>query len=379
MKPLWPLLILALAAPALAQEPVRKPPAVSVAPATAGEIVETLRVTGSLVARDEVLVSVDIDGFRLVEVMADVGDVVAAGQVLARLDRRGVDIALAQSDSQLTRADAAIAQARAQISETEAALVEAEAQLTRTQALKGRGVATQDVLDQRVAAAAETRARLNSARQGLELAQADRALIEAQRRDVTLRDTKMEVRAPQGGLVLARTAKVGMLASTAAEPLFTLARDGLIELEAEVTETALARMVPGLGVAVTPAGSDRTIAGTVRLVSPAVDPATRLGRVRVALAPDPALRVGAFARGTVELARATGVVVPLTALVTERGVARIQRVVDGKVESREVETGLRSATHVEIRSGIAPGDLVILRAGSFVQQGDVVTPVEPKS
>lgn len=368
------LLALALAGTALAAEPA-KPPAVTVAPAVEREIVETLRVTGSLVARNEVVVLVDIEGFRLTELLADAGDRVAAGQVLARLDARTVDIDLAQSDSQLVRADAAIAQARAAIAEAESAQVEAELQLNRSQALKNRGVATQDVLDQRVAAASAARARLNSAKQGLELAEADRKLIEAQRREIALRGSKMEIKAPSGGLVLSRSAKVGMVASTQGAPLFTIARDGMVEMEAEVTETHLAQIAPGMAVAVTPAGAGAPIQGTVRLVSPQVDPTTRLGSLRVALPDDPRLRVGAFARGSVEIARKTGVVVPLSALVNDQDGIRVQVVVDGKVQSRKIETGLRTATDVEVRSGIAVGDQIILRAGSFVQDGDPVTPI----
>lgn len=350
-------------------------PAISTVEASTEEIVATTTVTGSLIAREEVIVGVDVEGFKIVELLAEVGDVVEAGDVLARLDAATIDIQLAQNTSQLARADAAIAQARASIAQAEAAKVEADAALARTQDLTSRGVTAQEILDQRISAAATATAQLNSARQGLEQAIADKALVEAQREELELNRSKTEIKAPASGIVLSRTARIGAIASPASEPLFRLAAEGDVELSAEVSEVGLAQLEVGMPVKVVPAGFDSAIDGEIRLIAPRIDPVTRLGEVRVSLDGTATLRPGAFARGTVEVARSTGVVVPLSALVSTDGTSTVQVVADGHIDTREVETGLRTAELIEIRSGVRPGDIVVRRAGSFVRDGDQVKAV----
>ncbi|WP_245451464.1 efflux RND transporter periplasmic adaptor subunit [Georhizobium profundi] len=379
----WAMLLFAaslLAAPmALAQEPPQTPqvraPAISTVEAREGEIATTATVTGTLVAREEVIVGVDVEGFKIVEVLAEVGDTVKAGQVLARLDAATIDILLAQNTSQLARAEAGIAQARASIAQAEAAKLEADSALERAQSLTGSGVTAQQTLDQRIAAASSAEAQLNSARQGLELAIADKALVEAQRREIDLNMTKTEIKAPTDGLVLSRSARIGAVASPSAEPLFRLAEEGDVELSADVTETSLASLSTGMVVHVTPAGFSQPVEGEVRLISPQIDAASRLGEMRVSLEANPALRPGAFARGVVEVASSNGVIIPLSALVVIDGEATVQAVVDGRIETRTVTTGLRTADRVEVLTGLEAGDVIVRRAGSFVRDGDAVTAV----
>jgi hypothetical protein len=120
---------------------------------------------------------------------------------------------------------------------------------------------------------------------------------------------------------------------------------------------------------------EHTIAGRVRNVYPEVDRATRLGRVRISLAKDPALRVGSFARGTLEVARRTGVAVPLGAVLYGTEGASVQVVVNDRVETRRVRTGLSAGGLIEIREGVVAGEPVVARAGSFLRHGDPVRPV----
>src|SRR5215510_9755925 len=105
------------------------PPAVTVSPAREREFVEHLFVSGSLVARDEAMVGAQIDGLRIVELLAEDGDRVEKDQVLARLDRSQLDALLAQNDAALARADAAVAQAHNQIDQSEAMRAQAAADL----------------------------------------------------------------------------------------------------------------------------------------------------------------------------------------------------------------------------------------------------------
>ncbi len=129
-----------------------------------------------------------------------------------------------------------------------------------------------------------------------------------------MRRARTEIRAPEAGIVNRRTARVGATATAIGEPMFRLIARGEIELEGEVPEVWMPRLHVG-----DPARLDwdegRTLKGRVRRIDPEIDRTTRLGRIRVSLDPDPGLRIGAFARGKVEVARRTGVAVPLSAVL----------------------------------------------------------------
>jgi HlyD family secretion protein len=367
--------------PAVAEEPkpaaeAPKPPAITVVPAVRKEVVQTAIVVGSLVPREEILVGVDLDGYRLTDLSAEEGDHVKAGQVLARLSTDMLDVQLAQNESSLARNDAAIAQAKSQIAEATAIEAQANAALDRGQSLKTKGFVAQDALDVRESTAKTAAARRDAAAQGLALAEADKTLTEAQRRELQLRVSKTEIKAPTDGLVLSRSARIGAIVSGGGEPLFRLAEDGAIELEAQVPEAELAQIAVGQPVTITVQGIPNGIKGTVRLVSPKIDNTSRLGRLRVALPADVKVNAGAFARGTVELARHESVTIPVSAVVTTAGEATAQIVVDGKVRTRLIKTGISGKGLVEIVEGISVGDAVILRAGTFVRDGDAVTAVE---
>jgi HlyD family secretion protein len=352
------------------------PPAISVVRAEVRSIAESIAVTGTMVPREEVQVGVDIEGMKIDELLVDAGDVVVAGQVMARLSTDTLDVQLAQNDSQLARADAAIAQAESQITEATATLTEADAALERTRTLADKGIVSQDVLEQRVSAAGSARARLSMAEQGLIVSRADKALVGAQRREIELRRSKTEIRAPATGLVLERTAKVGAVASPQSGALFRIAREGLVELDAEVIETDLQRVEPGQIVTVRRNGGD-PLTGTVRLVSPEVNATTRLGHVRIAFSGEMPLRVGSFTRGSIEVARRDGVTVPVAAVVTSGDTASVQVVRDARVETRAVKTGLSSGGVMEIVEGLEAGDVVVARAGTFLRDGDAITPIAP--
>ena len=360
----------ALAAPAVTTEP--RPPAVTVAPAVRGTIADTLVLTGTLVPREEVMVSPQLDGLAVTEILVEEGDRVAAGQVMARLSRDLLDTGLAQNTAAQARAAAAAAQARAQIGEAQASRAQADAALVRTRELLGTGSASRETFEQRQAAALTGASRVSAAENFLRVADADRASADAQRRELLVRLDRTELRAPVPGIVSRRTARLGAVVAMAGDPLFRLIAGGQVELEADVPETQLARMRPGQPATVTAAGSERP--GRVRLVAPEVNRATRLGRVRIALDGE-APTIGAFARASVEAARRDGVLVPLSAVLAGAEGAAVQVVRDGAVQTRPVRLGLRDATRAEVLDGLAEGEQVVAVSGSFVRDGDRVTPV----
>lgn len=352
-----------------------KPPTITVVKAERRDLADIAVVSGTLVAREEVLVTPEIEGLAITEILVEEGARVEKGQVLARLSRTTLDTLVAQNAAQVARAEAGIAQAKASIAEADAARAQAELAFSRATELRKTGTSSVALLDNARAQVEAARARADAARQGLAAAEADRKALLAQGDELKLRLARTEIKAPTAGVVSRRDAKLGAIAAMAAGPLFRMIENGDIELEADVPETVLAKLKAGQKVAVTPAGFDRAVDGTVRLVSPEVNRQTRLGRARVALAPSEAVKLGAFARGEIELSRRAGVTLPLSSVVFEGRSARVQIVADGKVSEKQVTTGLVADGRVEIASGIVEGEQAVLRAGGFVRDGDAVTPV----
>jgi multidrug efflux pump subunit AcrA (membrane-fusion protein) len=113
----------------------------------------------------------------------------------------------------------------------------------------------------------------------------------------------------------------------------------------------------------------------VRLVSPEVDKATRLGRVRIFLGDNPSLRIGAFGRGNVETARTRALAIPQSALLYDDEGSSVQAVESDKIATRRIETGLAAGGLVEVRSGLKEGDIIVTKAGTFLRHGDTVRPL----
>ena len=354
------------------------PPAVTVAKTQLADFVELVTVTGSLVPRDEILVAPEVEGFRVLELFVDEGDRVKRGDVLAVLVQESLDAQLAQNAAALARSEAAIAQTRSQITEATARRVEAEANFERAKPLKTSGYLSGATYDQREAAAKSAAAQLKAAEDGLRLAEAEKMQVEAQRRELQWRRTNTKVTAPADGLVSRRTARIGGMASGVGEPMFRIIARGEVELDAEVIETELGKIAIGQKARIDVAGVG-PVEGSVRLVSPEVDKQTRLGRVRVFLGDDPRLRIGSFGRGTISTAASQGLAIPSSAAIFDATGTYVQVVRDGKVERRDIETGLIARGLVEVRRGLADGDIVVARAGTFLRSGDQVRAVLPDS
>jgi HlyD family secretion protein len=351
------------------------PPSIRVVAAEKRELVETLSVNGSIIAREEAAVGTDLNGLTVIALNADEGDFVNKGDVLAVLDRSMLDTQLAQIEASRAQAEANIAQMRAQIGDAEVGVRQAQEALDRADALQKKGVATEAQRDNAVNALDSAKAKLDSAEKAQKASEAQLGVVEAQRNNVLVQIAKTELRAPADGLILARNATIGGVVMAQTAPLFRIAINGEFELAATVAETALPRLANGMLVDVSMAGLESPIAGSIRRISPEVDNSSRLGSIRIALKPGSPARAGNFARGEIELVRREGVAVPASAVMYAGADAFLQSVEDGKVKTQPVTLGARSGEMVEIMSGISEGEEVVSRAGTFVADGDLVTPV----
>lgn len=360
-----------LAADKPAATTVEQPaPAIRVIAAGRRELVEYLNVHGTVLAREEAVVSTDLNGLTVLELKADRGDRVEKGDVLALLDRTPLEVQAAQIAANRAQAEAGVAQAASQITDAEVAVRQAFETWERVQALKEKGHATQAQLDNAVNAHDSAKARLNTARMALRSSEAQIGVVDAQMRDVEVKLAKTTIKAPADGLVLARSVTLGGVVSAQSGALFRIAIDNDLELAADVAETDLPRLVEGLPVAVEVAGAAAPVEGAIRMIAPEVDQRTRLGRIRVKLPEDRNVRVGNFASAKIEISRNEGVAVPASAVVYRGAAAFVQRVEDGVVSTISVKLGARADGFVEITDGIEAGDEVVHRAGTFIADGD---------
>src|SRR6266436_223817 len=175
------------------------------------------------------------------------------------------------------------------------------------------------------------------------------------------------LRAPAAGLVTEVRTIVGAPASPQAGPMFRIAVNNEVELDAQVPSVHLPKLNPGATARISRDNAPDLI-GRVRLVSPQIDRTTQLGHVRIALTNNPSLKVGMFARASIDAKRSCGVAVPRTAIDH----LTVQVIKANTVETRKVRVGLVSDTSTEILEGIDVGEIVVADAGSSLHDGDQI-------
>jgi HlyD family secretion protein len=308
-----------------------------------------LTAAGVLISREEVAVNPELSGYRVAAVFVEADAQVRAGQPLAQLD------------DTLLRSQ--IAQQTALVAQQQVAAEQADVQAKNVAGLDDQGVLSAEQIDLR-------RFQARSAHAAL-------AAQTAQLHDLQTRDERMTIRAPTGGLVLERNVRPGDVAAGGggSTPMFRMARDGLIELQAQPPEGVISAIHVGDAVEVElPDGS--RVGGTVRLISPSIDPQTKLGLVRIRLPMLPSLRAGGFGQATFGGAARLAAAVPESAIRYDADGASVMMVDAGsRVRQIFVKTGLHSGGFVELLQGPPVGSRVLLGAAEFVLQGDLVKPI----
>ena len=313
---------------------------------------DSVSAPGSIAARRDAAVGVQGDGGRVTAVLVDPGQSVGKGQVLARIDR-GVQV------QQIAQLAASVRSAQA-----DAALAVSE--LRRAESLVSKGFISKADIDRRTAT-----------RDG---AQARVAVAQAQLAESNARLSRLDVRAPEAGLVLSRSVETGQVVSPASPALFRIAEGGILEMRAQVAEQDMARLRPGMAASVTPVGSTTEYRGRIWLIDPVIDAASRQGIARIALAYAPGLRVGAFARARIAAGETTRPVLPQSAVqVDEKGSYVLVVGADDKVARRGVTVGSVGDSGVAIASGLAGTERVVASAAAFLRPGEKIKPVLAKT
>ncbi|KQP00978.1 HlyD family efflux transporter periplasmic adaptor subunit [Methylobacterium sp. Leaf93] len=186
--------------------------------------------------------------------------------------------------------------------------------------------------------------------------------------------TVVTLRSPVAGIVGRSSAQPGTVISATSPAPFQIIAEGVYELAAEASLSALARLSPGQRAWVTPLGTGE-LKGRVRTVSETADPVSQTGRVRIQLTEEGDVRQGTFASAVVDIAERCGIGVPLSAvMIGDEG--RFVYVLDsGRLAARPVVTGLTADDMIEVQSGLGRQETVVARAGAFLREGATIKPV----
>lgn len=182
------------------------------------------------------------------------------------------------------------------------------------------------------------------------------------------------VQAPVAGLVSASTAAVGAMASGKGEALFSLIARSEFDLVGLVPTRDIAKLQINQSARIKVIGAGE-VDGRVRRLSTTVEPNSQLAQVFIAVTTNRRLLVNSSGRAQIKTGQSCGISVPLTAILYGNAGTVVQVVKRQRVETRRVEVGLMSQGQVEIREGLAEGDIVVARAGALLREGDPVRPV----
>jgi membrane fusion protein (multidrug efflux system) len=328
------------------------PRSVVLATVTVRDLVERVAASGQILAKQRADVAAQVPG-EVTAIRVDEGQTVGEGEVVIEIDpeRRALDLD----------------RARARLSEAGSGLLEAQRQSQRVRTLTEKKVASKAQLESADAA-------LEAARSRVEALQADLGAAER-----AVADSRVAARF--AGVIGRRFVSRGEFVQPG-QKLFELVSLDPVEVEFNLPESDAARLRLGLplDVSVAPYPGELFHA-EVTMISPVVDERTRTLRVKAALPnPDGRLRPGLFARADLGIAERKNVLlVPEEAVLQRADGQVVFRAVDAgtRAQRRKVELGPIKDGMAEIRAGLAPGDVVVIRGHSSLVEGAAIAARNP--
>lgn len=290
----------------------------------------------------------------------------------AEEDVRVAEANLAAAYTQVTNAEAGVANAQAGVANARSQVENAASRELNARANVESARAKLNSQDANILA---SQANVDSARAGVEGNRASMAQIETQLEQTI-------VRAPQSGTISKRMAQVGDVTSNAGK-LFEMIRDSQLELHVQVPETQLPQVQPGDSVRITSdADAKIRVQGTVREISPTIDPQTRMATVKVDLPSEDALRPGMFLRSTITTNSVSGLTIPAAAVLPQPdgGAIVYKLAADNTVTAQPVQVGKVTGkstedlanAKVEVTKGLELGDRIVVKGAGYLKDGDLV-------
>lgn len=387
-------------------------------------VISTVIASGSIAARHTVDIGSELTGLRVTQVNVDEGDFVHKGQVLARLNSDVLSAQLSREHANLAgalanvekakqpnrledilglqaayqQAQAAVSQAESNVRRLEASLANLKTIAVRYQTLAGQGaISDQDARDKQTAAqmgeseltatrqqleasrfaARQAQERLLAAQAGgrqvdISISTANVGQIRATIRQIEAQIAQTVIRASSAGVITKRNAEAGEIPALG-QSLFTMAKEGELELRTQVQEIDLPGIKPGAKVTITPAAPGlKPIRANVREISPVVDPKTRLGTVYVDVSAAHGLKEGMYASAEIETGTRLSLAVPTKAIRSEEGEKIVFVLQGNKAVRRPIVTGNTTGAMVEVKSGLTDSERIIIAGAGFLKDGDVV-------
>jgi HlyD family secretion protein len=325
-----------------------------------------LAANGSVAPWAEAVVSAEVGGYRLSQVLAQVGDRVKKGQVLAKFSTESARLELAS--------------ATASALEAEASAMDASSNAQRARAIEREGFYSAAQLSAIFSAEKAANARWQAAK--ARQAGAER----------TLKET--DVVAPDDGVVSSRAAVLGAVVPQGGE-LFRLIRQGRLEWRVELTSAEISQVKPGMAVFFTAPASNNSatsLQAKVSRVSPTVDPVTRTAMafvdVPAALAERLGIRSGSFVKGEIEVKGAVQrQSVPQSAVVLRDGFSYVFALGAvnpqglAKVAQLKVQTGTKAkiagVDWITVTDGLKTDTKIVAQGAAFLADGDTVKVSQP--
>lgn len=341
------LVLLAVCLPALAESPAVRTVSPTAVPETA-----SVRLPVRTAPAEQAEIYSRATGILSVR-KVDIGDVVAAGDVLAVLEAPEID-------RQIERAKASLETAR-----TRADL--ANRALARARTMSKERVIAAEALDQREADARTSAAEVDGAA-------AELGRLEALRSFLT-------IRAPFAGVIAARRVDRGDHIEgdqfTPGGALFTIVRLDTLRVEVDAPPSSALRLVAGQPATVAFGElPGETFPAKVARASGVIDPKSGTMRVELEM-PNPGNRLPAGLAGTAEIqlpaSESKLLAVPVNALVTRDGAPHVAKVIDGRIAFAKVVRGRNLGQSVEILDGLSAGDKLVVSPNSLLREGDAVT------
>lgn len=376
-------------APAVTNVPPVKPLQAELVTVASRPWKTVIRSQGGLIADEVTVIGAKVAG-RVARIAVDLGDFVQQGDVIAELDLEELQLRVRQAEAELSQARAAIGltpdrsdddvnrEKSPVVLQEKAVLEEARANMARFKLLQSRNAATQADLETSEAAVAVAEARyaasLNAVEEKIAIIRVRRAaLLVAQ--DALKQAT---IRAPFDGLVQARQAASGAYVSVG-DPVATLVRIDPLRYSGTVPERHALHLRPGQEVLVHLDGLPEPISTRLTRISPAIEELSRALTFEADIPnSDGRLRSGLFAEAEIVIDSAgQALAVPESSVVEFAGVEKVWQVHEGEAKEVRVQTGRREQGLIEITSGLAKGDLIIVK-GSDGRTGPVenATPQE---
>lgn len=363
--------------------------------------IEILTASGYVVADRKAAVSPKISG-RLEFLGVDTGSRVKPGQIIARLEHRDLDAQLSDATSTLANYQSARSQAEAELEQSRAGLAQAQAnrqkstlELSRQTKLLESGVTSKSDFD---SATAQSRVDDGQVRASEAQIRASQAKIESSSSQIKSAEARIRfieaqieytnIRSPFEGLVISKDAEVGETVAPAIYggantrgSVVTIVDPNTLEVEADINESSIGKITPGLQAEVTlDALPGEKLAAVVRKVIPTADRQKATVKVKVHFKEiDPRILPDMNAKATFMQRPEPGVkpegsrvTVPKSAVQQQDGKSAVFVVNNGRVVLQPVTLGADMGDRLEIKQGLAGGEAVVVRGAENLSEGSRV-------